>query len=291
MLLCPDCQEALPEPGGCPSCGWQPELRDGIPILLSRADRQSQAFAAYAENYDRIAEDDLAQSIQPMRYLEVQADTLCSYLGDLAGLDVCELGVGHGLLLDRLIASNAKTITGIDVSLPYLARYVGAAAESGGRLRLAVANAELLPYSEAFDLVVASEILEHVLNAGDFLVSLHRSLRPRARTLVRVPYKEDLRQYARQNGCEYPFVHLRTFTRDSLESMMRSAGFKPVRMYFDGQFGARLRRPMRPLHRLLRPYLQRVLDPDGMPRRPLRGVIPRLLFQPIMLSGIFRRAS
>jgi 2-polyprenyl-3-methyl-5-hydroxy-6-metoxy-1,4-benzoquinol methylase len=290
MLLCPDCLAALPELERCPSCGWQPDLREGVPILLSRADRESRAFAAYAENYDRIAEDDLSHSIQPMRYLEVQADTLSSYLGNLAGLDLCELGVGRGLLLDRLIASDAKTVTGVDVSLPYLARYAGAAAASGGRLRLAVANAELLPYAEAFDLVVASEILEHVLNAGDFLISLHRSLRQGARTLVRVPYKEDLRQYARQNGCEYPFVHLRTFTRDSFESMMRNADFKPVRMYFDGQFGARLRRPARSLHPLLRPYVQRLLDPDGTPRRPLRGIVPQLLFQPVTLTGIFERA-
>jgi SAM-dependent methyltransferase len=247
-------------------------------------------FAAYAENYDRIAADDLSQSIQPMRYLEVQADTLRSYLGNLAGLDVCELGVGRGLLLDRLIASKAKTVTGVDVSLPYLARYSGAAAESGGRLQLAVANAELLPYADAFDLVVASEILEHVLNAGDFLISLRRSLRPGARTLVRVPYKEDLRQYARQNGCEYPFVHLRTFTRDSLESTMRKAGFKRVRMYFDGQFGARPRRPTRSLYPLLQPYVRRVLDPEGMPRQPLRGLVPQLLFQPVTLTGIFVRA-
>ena len=290
MLLCPDCSTALPRPGRCPSCGWQPELRDGVPILLSRADRESPAFAAYAENNDRIAEDDLTQSIQPVHYLEVQADTLSSYLGNLSGLDVCELGVGRGLLLDRLIASDARTVTGIDVSLPYLARYVGAAAESGGRLRLAVANAELLPYAEAFDFVVASEILEHVLNAGDFLISLHRSLRTDARTLVRVPYKEDLRQYARQNGCEYPFVHLRTFTKGSLESMMSNAGFKPIRMYFDGQFGARLRGPMRSLYPLLRPYLQRLLDPEGMPRRPLHGTVPQLLFQPVTLTGIFERA-
>jgi|1185.fasta_scaffold03831_2 2-polyprenyl-3-methyl-5-hydroxy-6-metoxy-1,4-benzoquinol methylase len=281
---------ALRELAQCPSCGWEPEFLEGVPILLSRADRDSQAFAAYAENYDRIAEDDLSASIQPMRYLEVQADTLSSYLGDLAGLDVCELGVGRGLLLDRLIASDAKTVTGVDVSLPYLSRYAGGAAESNGRLRLAVANAELLPYVEAFDLVVASEILEHVLNAGDFLISLHRSLRPGARTLVRVPYQEDLRQYARQNGCEYPFVHLRTFTKDSFESMMRKADFKPVRMYFDGQFGARLRRPMHSLYPLLRPYLRRVLDPEGMPRRPLRGVIPQLLFRPVTLTGIFERA-
>jgi SAM-dependent methyltransferase len=289
MLLCPDCLVALPDLARCASCGWRPDVRDGVPILLSRADQESPAFAAYAENYDRIAEDDLSQSIQPMTYLEVQADTLWSYLGNLSGLDVCELGVGRGLLFDRLVASEAKTVTGVDVSLPYLARYAEAAAKSGGRLRLAVANAELLPYNEAFDLVIASEILEHVINAGDFLISLHRGLRPGARTLVRVPYKEDLRQYARQNGCPYPFVHLRTFTRDSLESMMRNADFKPVRMYFDGQFGARLRRPTHLLYPLLRPYMQRRLDPQGMPRRPLRGIVPQLLFQPVMLTGIFER--
>jgi 2-polyprenyl-3-methyl-5-hydroxy-6-metoxy-1,4-benzoquinol methylase len=290
MLLCPDCLSSLPELGTCPSCGWQPEFREGIPILLSPTDRESPAFAAYSDNYDRIAEDDLSESIQPVRYLEVQAESLWSYLGNVAGRDVCELGIGRGLLLDRLMASDANTVTGIDISLPYLARYAEAAGESAGRLRLAVANAELLPYAEAFDLVVASEILEHVFNAGDFLISLHRSLRPGGRTLVRVPYKEDLRQYARQNGCKYAFVHLRTFTRDSLESMMSRAGFKPVRMYFDGQYGGSLRRPMRLAYAALFPYMRRLLDREGIPRRPLRGIVPQLLFQPVTLTGIFERA-
>ena len=153
-----------------------------------------------------------------------------------------------------------------------------------------MANAELLPYAEAFDLVVASEILEHVLNAGDFLISLHRSLRTDARTLVRVPYKEDLRQYARQNGCEYPFVHLRTFTKGSLESMMGNAGFKPVRMYFDGQFGhgfgAQCARSTRSSARTC----SGCSIPRGSAAAAAARTVPQLLFQPVTLTGIFERA-
>jgi hypothetical protein len=36
--------------------------------------------------------------------------------------------------------------------------------------------------------------------------------------------------------------------------------------------------------------VRRVLDPEGMPRQPLRGLVPQLLFQPVTLTGIFVRA-
>lgn len=274
----------------CQNCHWQAEEVDGVPLLFSTADRESPVFQNYARNYDRIAEDDLHSSLQPLRYLEIQAETLMSYLAPIDGLRVCELGVGRGLLFDHLLSNNPSTLTGVDISLAYLKRYRQPASKSDGRVRLALANAESLPYADEFDLVIASEILEHVLNVGDFLISLHRSLAPGGRVLIRVPYKEDLRQYARQNGCQYPYVHLRTFTRDNLVAMMRGAGFESDRVYYDGQFGARMRRLARSFHPVIKPYLRRLLDSEGTPVEPLKGFIPKLLLEPVTLTAFFTRA-
>jgi SAM-dependent methyltransferase len=168
--------------------------------------------------------------------------------------------------------------------MAYLGRQSGAAARP--EITLALANAENLPFADAFDVVIASELLEHVLNVGDLLVSLHRALADRGRLFVRVPYREDLRQYARQNGCPYPFVHLRTFTRDSLVDMLRRAGFRPRRIRYDGHFGGTRRRlgESRPANVVL----DRLLE-DGVPRPRAGRRVLGLFLRPITLTAEFEK--
>jgi SAM-dependent methyltransferase len=281
MLICPDCHGQLQALGDCSSCGWRNELIAGVPNLLSTTDRSSPTFNAYLANYARIAEDDLRSSIQPPEHLEAQARSLFSYLGPVKGLRVCEVGVGQGMLFERLLAAEADTVTGIDISMAYLRRYA-----STGRVLLA--NAENLPYRKEFDLLVVSEILEHVLNLGDALISIHRSLVVGGRAVVRVPYKEDLRQYARQWNCQYQFVHLRTFTRDSLLSVMRQAGFELRSLVYDGCYDFRMRPWARRLTPFLLPYLAHIYAGE-LPARAIHSLMARLLFEPVTLTAIFEK--
>jgi 2-polyprenyl-3-methyl-5-hydroxy-6-metoxy-1,4-benzoquinol methylase len=287
MVLCPECHRpaGADVPGDCPHCGWKREDVDGIPVLLSSTDRSSPVFRDYVANYDRIAADDLEDPLQPPRYLERAAETLLAFLPELEGRRVCELGVGRGLLLRRLLGSRAASVTGIDVSIEYL-QPVAERAES--RLRLALANAENLPFRDEFDVVVASEILEHVLNVGDLLISLHRSLVTGGRVVVRVPYKEDLRQYARQAGARYRFVHLRTFTRDSLVDLMEQAGFRLRKLAYDGHFQGRPRRLTPYLARVVDPYFARAFD-EGVPRGNGTSPIVRALLRPVTLTAAFEK--
>lgn len=234
VIICVECHTQLADEQ-CPKCRWAPVTRDGVDVFLASRDRNSQTFSRYLENYNTIADDDLTESIQPERYLSIQADKLFKYLNVQSGERVCEIGIGKGLLLDRLLTVDAS-ITGIDISTEFLRRY----RERGVRLMLA--NAENLPFREEFDLIVASDILEHVLNVGDFLISVYDALRPRGRFVVRVPYKEDLRMYARRNGCAYEFVHLRSFTRSSLKDLLSHAEFRVEKLILDGFFPTRRRR-------------------------------------------------
>jgi SAM-dependent methyltransferase len=283
MLICPDCHEKLGALTDCPVCGWRYELIDGMPSLLSTEDRSSSIFNAYFLNYANIAQDDLANSIQPAEYLEAQAKSLLSYVVPIKGLRICEIGVGQGLLFDKLLATEAASLTGVDISTAYLRRYASDAA-------VIVANAENLPYANEFDLVIASEILEHVLNLGDLLISIRRSLVPGGRVAVRVPYKEDLRQYARQSGCPYEFVHLRTFTRDSLVSLMRYGGFQLRRLVYDGSFEDRRRGWTRYAAPILRPYLARIFAGDLTNRR-VHNIATRLVVHPVTLTAVFEKIS
>jgi SAM-dependent methyltransferase len=286
VLLCPDCRESLPgpEPTDCARCGWKLDRVDGIPVLLSTEERESPTLRDYVSNYEQIARDDLTASIQPSAYLERQADTLFAQLPAVRGRRVCELGIGQGMTFERLLAAEPKALVGIDVSLAYLHAFAG---RDGGatQLTVALANAETLPYADEFDVLVASEILEHVLNLGDLLISAHRALRPDGSFVVRVPNREDLRQYARQSGCEYPYVHLRAFTRDSLVDLLRHAGFRARRIVADGRFPGRPRRWPAPLERYAKRYRERRFGDEAASD----GLAARLLLEPVTLTGVFEK--
>ena len=60
---------------------------------------------AYRDHYERIAADDLAEAIQHEDHMEIEADRLCDAVGGVAGLAVCDVGVGKGMLLDRLASA------------------------------------------------------------------------------------------------------------------------------------------------------------------------------------------
>lgn len=275
-------------PAYCEHCGWTVQFAEDVPVLFSSAEQSSSTFREYLENYDEIAANDLQESIQPMGYLQAQARDVFSYLPPLSGLRVCEVGVGRGMLFDKILAAKPLSLTGVDVSIAYLRPYVSRGGNPDApALKVALATAESLPFADEFDLVIASEILEHVLNVGDCLVSLRRSLAQGGRVVVRVPYKEDLRQYARQNGCPYEFVHLRNFTRGSLLSMMKTAGFRLRKLYYDGQYAGRRRRATLLLHPLLRSYFKRAFDDEGLPRGRLNRRAAHVLLQPVTLTGVF----
>ena len=289
MIVCPQCRQAYAglDTEACRYCGWVLERRDGYPIMLSPRDRRDPTFRAYLDNYDEIARDDLRESLQPAEFLEVQSERLARTAGDVRGLDVCDVGVGQGLLVRKLAAAGAVSVTGVDIATAYLHRLHDTGA------RLVVANAENLPFRNEFDLVVASDVLEHVLNPGDMLISVHEALRTGGRFVVRVPYRESLMGYAALAGSPYRFVHLRSFTRDLLLLTLRQAGFAVEQLAFDGF----LRDRIRPLigrseraGRAVRSFLDRRYPTENDLYR-MNARIGTLLLQPNTVTAVARKTS
>jgi SAM-dependent methyltransferase len=74
-----------------------------------------------------------------------------------------------------------------------------------------------LPYrDDFFDIVICTDILEHVIDLNASIKEIRRVLKHGGYLFVRVPNKEDLSQYL-ANDSPYYFVHLRSFDRYSLE--------------------------------------------------------------------------
>jgi len=170
----------------------------------------------YAANYDRIAHDWAAHwratgenPWQPRPHVEAMyAATLDLVLRhSLPGAAVLDAGCAMGEFMDRI---PDRLVSGIDMS----GEFVGIAREHGrdvveGRL-------EALPYPDgSFDLIVATDILEHVLDLNAVVAELLRVLRPGGVIVARSPNDEDLWPYL---AAEYPyqFVHLRRFDEPSL---------------------------------------------------------------------------
>jgi SAM-dependent methyltransferase len=213
----------------CTACSWQGQYRDGVAVLLRESDLVDEVTRSYTENYDRIARDDLDAKVMDERYIENLATNFCQAIDLAPGAKVCDVGSGKGYLVRKLLARGAGAVTAVDISLPYLVRMVGQPGVSP-----VMANAEVLPFAAHFDVVVATDVLEHVLNVGSFLYSVNRALRAGARLYIRVPYRENLLFYSPHLGCPYRFVHLRTYDRPLLRQALEEAGFVVERLWHDG---------------------------------------------------------
>src|ERR1019366_4750465 len=84
------------------------------------------------------------------------------------------------------------------------------------------------------------------------------------KAVIKVPYRENLLQYAKQAGCKYDFVHLRTYNKQLLSDLLRNAGFSPEKFHFDGYQTFNIR-PYLINSQFLYKRFKRYLWPTGRP--------------------------
>ena len=210
-------------------CDWQRTVSNGLHILLPHRDQSSALSKKYSENYERLAVKNLKESNIDRRFLKNQAINLVKYLDDVTGLTACDVGIGQGFLCDQLLRSGVKHVTAVDISPSYLMRFVG-----DEHVTPCLANAEYLPFKDMFDLLVSTDVMEHVLNVGSFLFSVNRALKIGGVIAIRVPYQEPLLCYSPHMRYGYDFGHLRSFDKVILKAYMEQAGFKIRSMKLDG---------------------------------------------------------
>lgn len=181
---------------------------EGIPIF-SKSDE-------FTDNYERISTDHLEHFRQhgenPFIPEDIWSDAEQSTIALVRkyarpGDVILDVGVGMGRLLEHFPTLRRY---GVDISLGYLA-----VAKSKG-IEVSFALAEELPFQEqSFDLVVCTDVLEHVLDLNLCSWSILSVLKPNGTLIVRVPYREDLSQYL-EPTYPYKYVHLRNFDESSL---------------------------------------------------------------------------
>lgn len=174
--------------------------------------------ADYLANYDQIAADHVAHwrltgenPWQPPEHVEaVLADTLNLIVRyTQPGDRVLDVGCGMG---DLLGAVDRRFGYGIDLA----GEYVEIARARG--LNVIRGTAEALPFGDGwFDAVVATDLLEHVLDLNAVLAECLRVLRTGGHLIIRSPNEEDLSVYL---DAPYRFVHLRRFDEAGLRLLL-----------------------------------------------------------------------
>jgi len=136
---------------------------------------------------------------------------------------ILEIGCSGGPLMQRLRQQGYADVTGIDVSEPAIEL-----ARARGVPHVSVMDGANLEFTDArFDLVIASDVLEHIEDEGRALREWTRVLRAGGQLLVFVPAHTYL-------WSEHDVVnhHFRRYSRAGLLAAMRGAGLRPQRSSF-----------------------------------------------------------
>ncbi len=168
-----------------------------------------------------------------------------------SGNRVLDIGCFDGTIT-KSIQRLGNQVVGIDISKRalQLARKKGLETVS-----LNFETDKLPPGLGKFDIVVASEILEHIFDTSNFLKKIHRVLRPAGQLVLTTPNLAGLGSRISLILGHSPWMvedtlgegtsgHIRYFTPGSLDSLLQATGFKTINFSTDSVgFGPNLSLP------------------------------------------------
>lgn len=289
MFVCADCRTPLTSDSSpCGSCNWQPIHRGTWTERLRTSDRNDPSIASYIDTYDTLAQRNLDAPVTSNRHVEILSENFANAIGSVEGKDVCDVGSGRGYLIKNYLKTKPKSVTAIDIAAPSLADVVAKYGAIGH-----LANAEHLPFKEHFDVISATDIIEHVLNVSNFLVTANWALRDGGLLAARVPYLEDFLYYSNYHGLPVHYTHIRTFDKKTFVELIESFGFKVEKVMYDGfdpnypnRFVARFPKLREFVHKKLR---EQFGGDDAV--TSINPWIGRLLMKPIEIGVVARKVK
>jgi len=171
---------------------------------------------------------------------------LSEAVGDFAGKRILDLGCSRGMLLERFRRYGDVTLLAVelDPEMLALARARGINAEAhqinvydGSRM-----TARLPHEDESLDIVLAAEIIEHIVDTQTFVDEIARVLRPGGAVLFSTPnlmwwkYRLDMLFGRYPDPLEHrmhygdDFGHVRIFTPRLLRELVEEAGLRVLRV-------------------------------------------------------------
>lgn len=202
----------------------------------------------YTESYEKMAEKRLAYvreqgTIEEDRLQSEDVTVQLVQKYAKANQLILDVGIGLARCLERFSKLQRY---GIDISFGYLEE-----AQNKG-IEVCYALVEEMPYrEEIFDIVVCTDLLEHLIDLNLGVRKVLSVLKPGGFLIVRTPFQEDLGWYVSEENC-YKYAHLRTFDENSLRLLFeRIFNCEVVETLFSGYM----------------PYPNRLKYPIPFPRR------------------------
>jgi SAM-dependent methyltransferase len=169
-----------------------------------------------------------------------RAEAIIGLLRRATSRRVVDAGAGAGLLTARY-AHAAEEVVALDLSHEAIA----AAPSLGAHVRFVQADLEATwPVPSDFaDVVVSSEVIEHLFEFASYLREAARVLKPGGALYLTTPYHGRLKNVVLalwgfdRHFCSYDSGHIRFFTNAHLGRLLAAAGFVDVRFGWLGRIG------------------------------------------------------
>jgi 2-polyprenyl-3-methyl-5-hydroxy-6-metoxy-1,4-benzoquinol methylase len=207
----------------CDRCGF---AFAGAPPAQAYFDTYYRALAKKDEMLD--ASSNYAESDATIRRNDLSARYIAGFLQP--GERVLEIGCYTGYLLARL----TREVRGLDVVGLDPSTFAATVGRRRHRIDIRVGTIDDAAALEPFDAVIATHVLEHVIDLSPFLRRLQAMLKPEGRLFIEVPdagrfeSRADSRDQRSEPYFEFNFEHVNYFTVGSLTNLLESHGFHAV---------------------------------------------------------------
>ncbi len=169
---------------------------------------------------------------------------LLALAGELKpGLRVLDVGCGNGATAEPFLAAGC-TFVGIDPSEQGIA--LARAAHPKGRFEVLLADADLLSKlnEQPFDLVVSTEVVEHLYAPRNYAKGCFAAIRPGGRLICTTPYHGYLKNLALSLAGKWdqhadPLWdggHIKLWSRKTLFALLAETGFTELKFRGAGRF-------------------------------------------------------
>lgn len=213
-VLCPRCGATLSGPAwACEGCGLDESVRTFLPLLPAGA--ESAAFPE--ESFELLPELE-----ETSFWFNARNDLIAwafrRFFPDAASF--LDLGCGTGFVLAGLRARFPSIeLAGAERSAAALEK----ARSRAPGVPLFQVDAHRVPFVDAFDVVGAFDVIEHIADDVRVLEGMHHACRPGGGVLITVPQHPTL-----WSAVDVFSQHERRYTARELLRKLRGAGFEPV---------------------------------------------------------------
>lgn len=246
----------------------------------------------YTKNYEKISEDHLESlhrnGTNPfipedlwVEFEESTIDLIEKY--SKQGDRVLDVGVGLGRLLSQFSSLQRH---GMDISFGYLE-----IAQRRG-INVCYALIEDMPYREGlFDLVVCTDVLEHVFDLNMCCAKMLSVLKERGILIIRVPFRENLSKYL-EVTYPYKYVHLRNFDEYVLRLLFErifDCEYVEAAMagYTAGTNRLRYPMPFKKMNAIVSRFVSRL----KIIYKPAYDLLLKKLYDPVVINIVIRKGK